>query len=109
MSQPGHKLQKSGAQYRKARKARLSEERRSGSLMNLYFKRPSNEEKCVENTLESENSFHQQNVDKAEETSSNTAPNISIVDETSTINSECNDQTILEDEYAFKDKRCSFR
>ena len=77
--------------------------------MNLYFKRPSNEEKCVENTLESENSFQQQNVDKAENTSSNTAPNISIVDETSTINSECNDQTILEDEYAFKDKRCSFR
>ena len=96
MSQPCHKLKKSGAQYRKAKKARLSEERRSGSLMNLHFKRPSNEEQCVENTLESENSFQQQNV--------NTAPNISIVDETSTINSECNDQTILEDEYAFKDK-----
>ena len=109
MSQPGHKLKKLGAQSRKAKKVRLSEERRSGSLMNLYFKRPSNEEKCVENTLESENSFQQQNVDKVEETSSNTATNVSIVYENSMINSECNDQTILEDEYAFKDKRCSFR
>ena len=86
MFQPDHKLKKSGAQYRKAKKSRLSEERKSGSLMNLYFKRPSNEEKCVENTLESENSCQQQNVDRAEETSSNNAPNISIVDETSTIN-----------------------
>ena len=76
MPQPGNTLKKSGAQYRKEKKARLSEERRSGSLMNLYFTRPSNEEKCVENTVESENSFQQQNVDKAEETSSNTAPNI---------------------------------
>ena len=108
MSLTGHKLKKSGAQCRKVKKARLSEERRSGSLMDSYLKRPSNEGKCVEDTLESGNSFEKQNFDKVEETSSSIEPSISTVDETCAINSEDNDQSTLDEEYELKGKICCF-